>query len=166
MAGDSTTAPPCVWAQRNDKIYLTINVGDVKDAKIELEETQLHFTGTGGVDKKKYDVTIPFFKAIDTSTSKYLVQPRNIPMVIMKKEDDGEYWPALMKDKKKAHWLKTDFDKWREEDDSDNEGGDDMQLEDMMKNMGNFNAADAGADFGEDMPEEEDSDDEDLPDLE
>lgn len=37
------------------------------------------------------------------------------------------------------HWLKTDFNKWRDEDDSDAEGGDDMQLEDMMKQMGNFN---------------------------
>ena len=42
------------------------------------------------------------------------------------------------------HWLKTDFNKWRDEDDSDAEGGDGMQLEDMMKQMGNFNTGDTG----------------------
>ena len=31
----------------------------------------------------------------------------------------------------KAHWLKTDFDKWRDEDDSDVEEGQDMQLEEV-----------------------------------
>ena len=31
----------------------------------------------------------------------------------------------------KAHWLKTDFDKWRDEDDSDAEEGQDMQLEEV-----------------------------------
>jgi len=169
MAGDSSIPPPCIWAQRNDKVYLTIQVNDLQDAKIELQETTLHITGKGGVDKKNYDVTIEFYKEVDIATSKYVVQSRNIPMVIMKKDD--EFWPSLMKDKKKAHWLKTDFDKWREEDDSEDEGGDDMQLEDMMKNMGNFNGGAGGpgeeGEYGEDMPEEEDdSDDEDLPDLE
>ena len=29
------------------------------------------------------------------------------------------------------HWLKTDFNKWRDEDDSDFEDTDDMKLEDV-----------------------------------
>ena len=35
----------------------------------------------------------------------------------------------------KAHWLKTDFDKWRDEDDSDAEEGQDMQLEEVSHLM-------------------------------
>ena len=30
-----------------------------------------------------------------------------------------------------VHWLKTDFNKWRDEDDSDVEEGQDMQLEEV-----------------------------------
>jgi hypothetical protein len=34
----------------------------------------------------------------------------------------------LQKDKKKYHWLKVDFNKWKDEDDSDDElgGGDEL----------------------------------------
>ena len=36
---------------------------------------------------------------------------------------EGPYWPSLMKDKKKVHWLKIDFNRWRDEDDSEPEDG-------------------------------------------
>ena len=32
-------------------------------------------------------------------------------MVLQKKELAAEYWPRLLKDKAKVHFLKTDFDK-------------------------------------------------------
>jgi hypothetical protein len=32
-------------------------------------------------------------------------------MVLRKKELKEEYWPRLLKDSKKVHYLKTDFDK-------------------------------------------------------
>lgn len=177
MAGDNATQaipPPIMWAQRNDKVYLTINVEDVQNPVIKLEETKLFFQGKGGTENKHYELTIEFFKEINPSESKYAVWPRNIPVVVVKKED-GPYWPRLLKENKKQHWLKTDFEKWRDEDDSDAEGPDDSQLEDMMSKLGNFNAGGAGGmgmggdlagppDFG--AEEEEDSDDEELPDLE
>jgi len=161
MAGDSSKPPAMVWAQRADKVYLTINIEDAKDTKIDLSSDKLVFSGKGGSNDQKYEVTVEFFGELDVDESRYLVQPRNIPMVLMKKEE--KYWDRLLKEKTKVHWLKTDFDKWRDEDDSDFEGGDDMQLEDMMKQMGNFNGAE-GLNDAED--EEEDSDDEGLPDLE
>ena len=40
----------------------------------------------------------------------------------MRKKEEGPYWPFLFKDKKKAHWLKIDFNRWRDEDDSEPEG--------------------------------------------
>lgn len=181
MAGGSSKPPPVTWAQRRDKVFLTINVEDGKDAKIDLDGNKLHFQAHGGPEGQSYEVTIEFFKEINPETSKYTVLSRNIPMVIMKKE--GDYWPRLLKEKTKVHYLKTDFEKWRDEDDSDTEGGDDMQLEDMMKQMGNFNGGAGGPDQmnmmqqmgqmanmngagGLNEAEEEDSDDEELPDLE
>ena len=37
-------------------------------------------------------------------------------MKLQKKELKEEYWPRLLKDSKKLHFLKTDFDKWVDED--------------------------------------------------
>merc|ERR1711997_482605 len=36
---------------------------------------------------------------------------------------EGPYWERLLKDKTKQHWLKVDFQKWKDEDDSDEEAG-------------------------------------------
>ena len=39
--------------------------------------------------------------------------------MLRKKELGEEYWPRLLKDKAKMHFLKTDFDKWVDEDEQD-----------------------------------------------
>ena len=164
--GDGMTkfTPPVIWAQRADRIYLTINLEDVENTEIKLEEKQLYFKGKGGTDKKWFELTVEFYSDVNPDDSKYGVMPRNIPMVIKKKEE-GPFWPRLLKEKGKKHWLKTDFDKWRDEDDSDQDEKQDFQLEDMMQQMGNFNSGSPnGGDMG--MDDEEDSDDDELPDLE
>ncbi|KAJ8313959.1 hypothetical protein KUTeg_008520 [Tegillarca granosa] len=57
-------APPVMWAQRKDKIYLTINLEDCKKPKIELTETQLYFRCKGGTDNTDHEVTIKFYKPV------------------------------------------------------------------------------------------------------
>jgi len=64
-----------------------------------------------------------------------------------------------------VHWLKTDFDKWRDEDDSDVDESKDAAFEDMMGKMGDYNGLGAGHDDAE-IANDDDSDDEELPDLE
>jgi prostaglandin-E synthase len=168
MANDNPI-PPVVWAQRSDKLYVTLNVEDCKNADVKFSDKSLHFTGTNG-QKVEYDFTLEFFKEIDTEKSKFVVLPRHIPMVIVKK-DGGPYWPRLLHETTKVHWLKTDFDKWRDEDDSDVDESKDAAFEDMMGKMGDYNGGmggmgGMGAGDDDDIPNEEDSDDEELPDLE
>lgn len=38
---------------------------------------------------------------------------KNVELVLRKKELKEEYWPRLLKESKKLHFLKTDFDKVR-----------------------------------------------------
>ncbi|CAD5116753.1 DgyrCDS5608 [Dimorphilus gyrociliatus] len=162
--------PPMMWAQRKDKLFLTINLEDVKSPEIKLDEKKLYFSGTKGAnsaDQVNYEYTVEFFEDIDPAESKYGVLPRHIPMVLMKKSSDGPFWPRLTKEKTRMPQLKTDFDKWKEEDDSDVDDNNDMKIEDMMSQMGNFGgAADMGADIEGVEADDEDSDDEKLPDLE
>ncbi|RUS76775.1 hypothetical protein EGW08_015452 [Elysia chlorotica] len=149
------------WAQRKDKIYLTVQLGDIRNQKIEVTETSLHFRATAGKDSTEYEVLLEFNKEIDPQTSKQQNSGREFFFVLMKKEGSQGFWPRLSKDSVKLHFLKTDFDKWRDEDDSDAEDQEDFNLDEMMQSMGGLGGGDGGA-----LPDDgEDSDDEDLPDL-
>jgi hypothetical protein len=94
--------PSAIWAQRNDRIYLTIQVEDCKNPQIVLEEDKIRFTGKGGAQQAEYDLTIELYDKINPSESKYTVLPRNIPMILIRKES-GPYWPRLFKEKMKVY---------------------------------------------------------------
>lgn len=108
------------WAQRSsssDKeknhIFLTISVPDVSKEKIKLDiqPTSLNFQGFSQTKKATYAVKLEFYEEIDPSASKINHTPRDVEMVLQKKTLNQEYWPRLLKDKAKVHFLKTDFDK-------------------------------------------------------
>jgi len=114
-------APEVLWAHTKDSLLITIKVVDCKNSKIDMKPDSIHFKGTGGANQE-YDVTMNFFKEIIPADSKYTVMPHHIPFVIKKKEA-GPFWPRLLKQEGKVTFLKTDFDKWRDENDSDSEVG-------------------------------------------
>lgn len=116
------------WAQRSsastpDKnvIYLTIVASDVpvNKAKIDLKPGYIEFTGASDTKKTTYHVKLEFFDEIDVSESKSHHSARDIAFILRKKNHKDEYWPRLTKGEQKLHFLKTDFDKWVDEDDQD-----------------------------------------------
>jgi CS domain len=109
-----------LWAQRSSEsdaeknyVYLTISVPDVAKSsmKLDLKPTSLSFTGTSDTKKTTYHVDLEFYAEIDVDNSKTNHTARDIEMILRKKELKEEYWPRLLKDKAKVHFLKTDFDK-------------------------------------------------------
>ena len=109
-----------VWAQRSSAsdaeknfIYLTISVPDVptKDMKLDLKPAGLTFTGHSDSKKATYHVEMDFYSEIDPEKSKVHHSQRDVEMKLQKKELKEEYWPRLLKDSKRVHYLKTDFDK-------------------------------------------------------
>lgn len=123
----------------------------------------MYFRGVGGTDQKDYEVTIQLFGKIKPNDSRYVVRQRNIELVLIKEEE--KYWPRLLSEKTKFHWLKVDFNKWKDEEESDEENNmqNDFNFEDLMSKMGtgageNFNVGDEAA--------SDESDGEDLPNLE
>lgn len=184
--------PEVLWAQRSSSsdaaknfIYLTINVPDVpKDGlQLDLKPTGLTFTGTSGTLKRKYHVELEFFAEIDPAETKINHSAKNVEMKIQKKELKDEYWPRLLKDDKKLHFLKTDFDKWVDEDEQNDAPEEDFSQFGGMGGMPGMGGDFGGIDFsklggGAGMPDlggmggdgdEEDSgddDDEDMPALE
>ncbi|KAI5700129.1 hypothetical protein M8J76_000714 [Diaphorina citri] len=159
------TPPSVAWAQRNHCIFLTICLEDCKNPTINLDKNQLYFDGIGGTEKKHHQVTIPFYKEINAEKSQTFVRERNIEILIKKTDDDKTYWPHLTKEKNKYHWLKVDFNKWKDEDDSDDEnnGG---NFEDLMRSMGGLMGDSSEKPNFDDLDPQPDSDDEDIPELE
>ncbi|XP_043471325.1 prostaglandin E synthase 3 [Leptopilina heterotoma] len=167
------TPPPVLWAQRNSVLYVTICLEDCANPTVKVEPEKLFFKGVGGTDKKVHEVTINFYKEIDPTKTIEKPQGRIFEFVLAKKEE-GPYWPRLTKENNKFHWLKSDFNKWKDEDDSEDEetggGAGRQDLEEMMRQMGglsgagdskpNFDSLDLG-----DVDDEGDSDDESLPEL-
>jgi prostaglandin-E synthase len=93
---------------------------------------------------------------------------RNIQFIIPKKET-GPYWPRLVKEKAKPHWLRVDFSKYKDEDEDAEADVESNPLAgmDFSSMMGGAGGMGGMPDFGS-MPEDEeaDSDDEEMPALE
>lgn len=79
--------------------------------KLDVQSTKLTFTGYSDSRKATYSVEIPFYAEIDPAASKTHHTGRALDFVLQKKDLNEEFWPRLLKDSKKVHWLKTDFDK-------------------------------------------------------
>ncbi|KFY23655.1 hypothetical protein V491_02453 [Pseudogymnoascus sp. VKM F-3775] len=168
----TTLTPEVLWAQRSNAtepeknyIYLTISVPDCKpeDLKLDLKPTGLTFSGKSDSLKKSYHVELELFAEIDVDNSKINHTSKNIELVLRKKEAKEEFWPRLLKDSKRVHYVKTDFDKWVDEDEQEEAPEEDlggmggmppggmggaggmggMDMASMMGGMGG-----AGGDFG------------------
>jgi len=212
-SGNATHAPPpsVVWAQRRETLLLTIKLENCKDPVIEFKDASLFFKGKGGTNNTDHEVLMEFNKEIDPTTSTWVSNGREIKFTIVKTEDALGWWPRLLKDSKKMHYLKTDFNNWKEEDDTEDEEeqgggapggmggmggmpgmwgpGGNMDLESMMAQMGGMGGMGGAGGMPPGMMggmggmppgmmggmggmapgmmggEEDDSDDEDLPDL-
>jgi len=163
-------APEVLWAQRENLIYLTIQVSDISDPVIKLDSKKLHFKGKGEQEQRTYEVELEFLEEVDPEASKQQLTARNLSFLIYKKGKHG-YWSRLLKDKSKPHFLKTDFAKWRDEDDEEEDaspegqdafGG--MDFSSIMNSAGGP-AFGGGASTGEEENSDEDEEEE-MPELE
>ncbi|KAK9473448.1 HSP20-like chaperone [Dipodascopsis tothii] len=123
--------PEVLWAQRSNSvdeaknvIFLTLNTPDVAKPEIKLTATSLSFKGASS-NGKDYEIELEFFDEIDVDNSTHSHSGRGVYFVLRKKEAKEEYWPRLLKDKRKYHFLKTDFDRWVDEDEQQEAAADD-----------------------------------------
>lgn len=156
MSAESIATPPSVsWAQRSTRVFLTFNV-ECEKPDIKIEKKSISFKGICVPGPKLHEVDIPLYAEIDVEKSTQINKGRYIEVILMKDKTDDSFWPTLTSDKKKHHWLKVDFNRWQDEDESDEELND---MNDMFSNkMGPF---------GDDIEKDDSSSaEEDLPDIE
>lgn len=61
----SRVIPPSVlWAQRNDTLFVTVSLTDIKNERFTLDEHKFTFRGVGGPDEKQYACEIQFLKEV------------------------------------------------------------------------------------------------------
>ncbi|KAH0498562.1 hypothetical protein TgHK011_005813 [Trichoderma gracile] len=151
-----TLTPEVLWAQRSSAtdaaknfIYLTISVPDVskEDLKLDLKPTSVTFTGTSATLKKTYHVELELYAEIDPAESRVNHTAKNVEMKLQKKELKEEYWPRLLKSSQKLHFLKTDFDKWVDEDEQNEAADDDLSKFGDMGGMPGMGGDFGGIDF-------------------
>jgi hypothetical protein len=79
-------------------------------AEFHITSSNVSFTGTT-LKGVKYHVSLDLYADIDTENSKVNHTARGAELVLRKKDLKAEYWPRLLKEARKIHFLKTDFDK-------------------------------------------------------
>lgn len=94
--------------------------------KLDVKPTGLTFTGHSDTLKKTYHLEIEFYAEIDEKATKVNHTGKNVELKLQKKELDDSHWPRLLKEAKKAHFLRTDFDKWVDEDEQNEAGEEDF----------------------------------------
>ncbi|KAJ5312628.1 hypothetical protein N7508_003458 [Penicillium antarcticum] len=146
-----TLTPEVTWAQRSSDsepernyLYVNIKTPDVPKADASLSITEKNVTFKGPSRKGvTYSVSLDLFAEIDPENSKVNHTDRDVELVLRKKELKLEFWPRLLESKQKMHFLKTDFDKWVDEDEQDEAGEDDY-----ANNFGGFGGEDGGPGAG------------------
>lgn len=113
---------------------------DPTDLKIDLKAKSLDITAKS--DDQEYSLHIDFYAEINEEESHYHVAGSHSAFVLRKKEKKSEYWPRLTKEKAKYHYIRTDFEKWVDEDEQESkpEAGDfdpsTMDLASLAKQYG------------------------------
>ncbi|XP_039036775.1 uncharacterized protein OsI_027940-like isoform X2 [Hibiscus syriacus] len=114
--------PEVKWAQRADKVFITVQLSDSKDAKVNLEpEGVFNFSGTVGTGNTHYELKLDLYDKVIVEESKINVGVRSIFCILEKAEK--VWWKKLLRgDGKAPHYVKVDWDKWVDEDEDKGAG--------------------------------------------
>ncbi|XP_030463628.1 co-chaperone protein p23-2 [Syzygium oleosum] len=107
--------PEVLWAQRSDRVYLTISLPDAKDVSVKCEQQGSFSFSAVGVQGESFSFSLQLYGAIVAEGCKTKMGLRNIFCTIQK-EQKG-WWKRLLKSEEKpAPYLKVDWNKWCDED--------------------------------------------------
>ncbi|KAL0459658.1 UNVERIFIED_CONTAM: putative protein OsI [Sesamum latifolium] len=152
--------PEVKWAEREDKVYLTVLLSDAKNPKVKVDpDGTFSFSATAGTDNNLYELKLDLLDKVNVEESKINIGVRNIFCVLEKAEQ--KWWKKLLRGNAKTpHYVKVDWDKWVDEDDDTGGGGPgDLDLGGMdfskFGDMGGLGGDDAMGDDFEDSDDEE-----------
>ena len=128
--------PSAKWHQDEQSVFLAFCLEDCKNEKIIINATHLEFEGNAGPKNIFYETKIVLFNNISPDKSRYMIRDREVNFVL-KKEISGPYWKRLVKSEAKQHWLSINFDKWKHEEDSEDENDEEKRSQDIKNDPRN-----------------------------
>jgi prostaglandin-E synthase len=162
MMANAARHPTVLYAQDKKNIFLTIDLQDIGDHTLNTTDSQVSFHTTK--NGTAFGFEIELFDKVKKDTWHSHKTNRHIELVVEKETQDKGYWPRLQKPAGKLAFVKTDFAKWKDEDEEDEPqpySNQDLMNEQLMMQMmqggqmPNIDFSQTGGDV--------DSDDEDLP---
>uniref|UniRef100_A0A0N5C835 CS domain-containing protein n=1 Tax=Strongyloides papillosus TaxID=174720 RepID=A0A0N5C835_STREA len=159
--------PQVLWAQRQNLVYITISVEDMEVQDLRIEGNKIHVKGTKGKGGPLYETDLEVYSDLNGEMYKRVSTARALELIIPKAKE--EWWPRLLKQSGRNPWLKIDFNKWKDEDESDNEDpfgdmggfGDMFDASRMKDMMSSYNDGEGDMDDDTDLPDLEDADEND-----
>jgi prostaglandin-E synthase len=152
----STRHPEILWAQRSDKIFLTVELPDAKNAQVQLEPDG-RFTFTATAKDAQYATEMQLYGRVKVDESE-INEGRRHTFCVIPKEEKG-WWARLLKDGKAPPFVKADWNRWIDEDEEeDGDAMDDLNMNRSM-NMDDIPQLEPTEDS------DDDDDDDEVPDL-
>lgn len=163
---DKVINPQVAWAQRSSTtdpernyVLITVSIADCDAPELTIKPTYIELKAqskphVGDETVHHYQLHIDLYKEIiPEKTMHKVANGQHYFLKLYKKDLESEYWPRLTKEKVKYSYIKTDFDKWVDEDEQDEveaEGNDAAQGMDFSQMMGGAGGA-GGMDFSQMM---------------
>ncbi|CAK7346708.1 unnamed protein product [Dovyalis caffra] len=154
--------PSVKWAQRSDKLFITVQLPDAQNVKLKLEpEGKFFFSATSGADNIPYEVELDLLDKVNVEESKAAIGSRNIQYIVKKAEN--KWWSRLIKQTGKPPvFLTVDWDKWVDEDEENSSKGGPADMGDMGFDFPDLNLGGGGFDGA--VPDMDDDDENDTED--
>ena len=146
MVTAEVRTPDVLWAQRKDVVYVTVNVADMQQERVEVADGT-HFKFSANAGDLQYAVDMELYAAVDAVAVKQIKTGQHLSLIFEKVDKEQPYWPRLLAAAGKHRWLKTDFSKWRDEDDDGEDEAEPLQPPFNM-NSEMFQNAGGGNPFG------------------
>merc|ERR1712014_367437 len=95
-------------------------------------DDKLVFTCDGG-ESGKYELDVQLLHDINTKESRYAVRARVVEFRLQKLKK--VWWERLLREKARQHWLRVDFQNWKDEEDvgEESEPFEEMSWNTMME---------------------------------
>lgn len=134
--------PNIKWAQRKDRLFVTIEVIHSKQPVIDIiDGKRIKYSGSDAT--MNYSVDIELYDEVVKEESKFLLDSRFV-LLNLKKKTSGPFWPRLIKEAIKEKWISVDWKYFVDEDEEDEKSVPQPNFE--------------GQDFGDmDIPDDEDN---------
>ncbi|CUG92648.1 Hypothetical protein, putative [Bodo saltans] len=114
------TQTPTKWAERKDKLFITVESSNATDVKVNFTDNSVSLTGSGitakSSDVHPIQVNLALFKNIVPAQSSFKVTGPSIQILCIKA--DAGYWEKLVNEPnaKTKSWLSVDWNLWKDED--------------------------------------------------